>query len=192
MRARWPRAHALVPVDLAALTELIQPAFPGRTVIASEPTAGGLSNTNLRLTLAERQAPVRLRLYTRHPDRAALEVAVMARASTKVAVPRVLHVTESNPVTGHPYALLDWIDGVRLELAAADTPASDLSELGRCIGTVMARFHSVTFDTYGFFDTTLAVAHAIDLGSAGLTAYLRQCFLDGRGSRARTPSFWPV
>jgi hypothetical protein len=46
MRAHWNRSTPLLKLDIAALTQLIQPAFSGRTVLASSPAEGGLSNTN--------------------------------------------------------------------------------------------------------------------------------------------------
>ena len=62
-RANWQRVEASISLDLSMLTELIRPVFPGLAVIASEPAMGGLSNTNLRLTVEQRPTPVHGRTH---------------------------------------------------------------------------------------------------------------------------------
>ena len=68
MRERWgpgAKALALTPLEL---TSLVQPAFPGQSVVANDLTSGGLVNTNVRLELSVHRRPVLLRLYTRDPN----------------------------------------------------------------------------------------------------------------------------
>ena len=68
MRERWgpgAKTLALTPLEL---TSLVQPAFPGQSVVANDLTSGGLVNTNVRLELSVHRRPVLLRLYTRDPN----------------------------------------------------------------------------------------------------------------------------
>ena len=181
MKSKWRRRDAPLSLDRAALTALIQPVFPGASVSAGAPVDGGLSNTSLRLSISGRSAPLMLRVFTRHPERAEVELAATRRAAESVPVPAVLHFAPSNPFTGHPYALFEWVEGERLDLAFAAASCAEQVEMGQRIGAAMAQLHAIRFEQYGFFDATLAVSHPITLGSTGLGAYLRQCFVDGRG-----------
>lgn len=180
MREDWERVTPLVELGLDAVTALIQPVFPGQRAYACVPVAGGLANTNLRVTLADQAQPVLLRLYTRSPDEAAKEPALSQRVASHAPVARFFHFATDNPVTGHPYAVLEWIDGERLEQVAPTASVMELGELGAAVGAALAGIHAITFSETGFFDAALTIAQPISVGSDGLIGFLRQCLLDGR------------
>lgn len=178
MRDDWTRGTPALALDTEQATRLVTPAFPGARVAEVIPVSGGLANTNLRLRLDGRDAPVLLRLYQRDPGQAAKEVALHRLLAGRVPVPAILHAGESNPVTAGPYALLEWIEGGHLGRIAPGLGEDARTCLARDIGAVLAAIHAVLFPVAGFLDGHLEVAHPIDVGGAGLVAFLRTC-LDG-------------
>ncbi len=181
MRDGWTRGTPALALDAATATALVAPAFPGARVVEVVPAAGGLANTNLRLTLAGRDSPLLLRLYQRDPAQARKEVALHRRVAGHVPVPAILYAADANPVTGGPYAMVEWVDGIHLGRVAPELAAESRQDLGRDIGRVLAAIHEVTFPTAGFLDADLEVAQPLDAGQAGLAGFLRLCLVEGRG-----------
>ncbi len=181
MREDWSRATPTLDLSLSDLTRLIQPAFPGQTVVESTPTQGGLANTNIRLRLSHEAQPILLRLVVRDPTAARREYALNRRVFPHTPVPRFLYCTDENPVTGHPYLLMEWVEGARLEVVAPRLRADQLGELGRSVGAALASIHAITFPQAGFLDAHLNVVTPITPGQTGLMAFLRECLVEGPG-----------
>ncbi len=183
MRENWGSFTDNVALTLAQLSELIQPAFPGQTVVEAATAQGGLANTNVRLRLSGREEPILLRLFVRDPKEAPKEVALNRLVAGSCPVPAFLHFAENNPVTGQAYILMDWVDGVRLEVAAKTLTDDQLNALGRDIGRVLAGIHGITFPETGFFDADLNISTPISVGRDGLVWFLRHCLADGLGEK---------
>lgn len=182
MRQQWTRATAVVSLDVDEATALVQP-LPGAPRVSSiNVLSGGLANTNLRLDFADGHPPVVLRLYQRDPAQAAKERALHALAARHdLPVPRLWWGADDNPVTGSPYAVVDWVDGQVLDDVAMALDGLSLQGLGASVGAALASVHGVTFETSGFFDRALSVATPIDVGAAGLRGFLQRCLIDGPG-----------
>jgi len=181
MKADWPRDHPEIALDAPAVATLLAPLFPDDRVIGVAPVPGGLINTNLKVTTAGRAAPVLLRLYQGNPAGATKEVAITARIAGSVPVAKFLYFSPTNPITGQPYSVAEWIDGARLDTALDTLNPQAKMGLGRSIGHALARIHDFTFDKLGFFAADLTVPQPIDLGRSGLLAYLTQCLIEGTG-----------
>jgi aminoglycoside phosphotransferase (APT) family kinase protein len=179
MKSAWPRNHPEIALDSGAVETLVAPLFPGERVVSFVPVAGGLINTNLKVTTTRHA--ILLRIYQGDPAHAAKEVAITARIAGTVPVANSLYFSPANPVTGHPCAILEWIDGQPLEAIGALLDRTATSRLGRSVGHALAAIHSFTFDKLGFFAADLSVPHAIDLGRTGLLNYLTRCLVDGPG-----------
>lgn len=183
MRGRWARGRPAFDIDVGGARSLIQPLFPHATVREIQPLRGGLANTNVRVELSDRAAPVMLRLYQRDPAQAGKEAAINRLVASHVPVPRFLYCADDNPITGHPYAVMEWADGERLETIVASLDDEALSKLGDYLGRTLRSVHSFTFDKPGFFGPALRVPEPIDVGRDGLLAYLRHCLVEGRGGQ---------
>jgi fructokinase len=180
MRQSWERDRAELALDAAALARLLDPAFPGATIASVEPVPGGLINTNLKIRLRDRPAPVLLRVYQRDAEEGLKEVALMRRFATRVPVPEVLHDARTNPVTGHAYSILGWVDGV--DLHALALAGGDLRAAGRMLGTALARVHAEKFERFGYLGADLKLTKPIDLDRDGLLFYLNHMFAAGPGA----------
>lgn len=179
MRARWPRLHPEITLERSDIATLLRPAFPCVTVTACERVIGGLANTNLKVWISGHTAPLLLRLYQRGRREAMKEVALLRRLNGQVPVAGLRFFSIDNPLTDHPYAVIDWVTGERLDALAAS--GEDIEALGRAVGQTLALIHAITFDKYGFFAPDLSLPAAIDLDREGLLAYIRRALLIGCG-----------
>jgi aminoglycoside phosphotransferase (APT) family kinase protein len=182
MRARWPRLHPEIILELSDITTLLRPVFPSAVAVAAERVIGGLANTNVKVWISDRTSPLLLRLYQRGRREAMKEVALLRRLSGQVPVAELLFFSIDNPLTNCPYAVIDWVAGERLDvLVAAD---EDIDALGRAVGETLALIHAITFDKHGFFDPDLSLPSAIDLDRDGLLAYIQRALVkERRGDR---------
>lgn len=180
MRESWSRPYPAVLLSPDQASALVR-SLPGRpAVLRVTELSGGLANTNLRLDL-DGHAPVVLRLFQRDPAQAAKERALHALAAGRgIPAPRLLGHGD-DPATGLPFALLEWIDGQRLDEAARGLDDATLLPLARSLGDALAAIHAVTFERSGFFDSSLVVAEPADAGGAGLIGFLRHVLVDGPG-----------
>ena len=179
MRESWERDSAEIVLDRAAVATLLGPVFPRAAIAGVERVPGGLVNTNLKIVLRDRPDPVLLRIYQRDADQGLKEAALIRRLATCVPVPPLFYAAESNPVTGHAYSILGWVEGRGLDALAL--AGEDLRAAGQTLGTALAHVHAVKFDRFGFLGANLKIAEPIDLDRDGLLAYLDHAFAAGPG-----------
>lgn len=179
MREGWERSTPELDIDRATMTALIQPAFPGASVTADERMTGGRANANYRVEISGRDRPVLLRLCLRDAASAPKEAALARLLAGRLPVAPLIHYADTNPATGHPYFLLDWIDGERLEVVSADAGDTDLAALGAAIGETLAAIGSVTFPHAGFLDGALGIAQQFVLNGEGYLSFLDEILAKG-------------
>ncbi len=184
MREGWVRHAEPVSVSVEQAAALLRPALGDVLVRDIRPIAGGLVNTNLRVTLDRPAGTVLLRLITREPPQGRKEAALARLLAGRVPIARFLHLAETNPITRGPYAVLEWIEGERLDRAAARADAVTLDGLGEAVGAALARVHAFHFARYGFLTPDLRVPVAIGFDRAALLDFLHECLVRGPG-RAR-------
>jgi aminoglycoside phosphotransferase (APT) family kinase protein len=181
MKENWPRQMPAVELDAAGVARLVLPLFPGDRLRSFALVDGGLTNTNYKIQLAEHKTPLLLRLYQRGVEAARKERAIGDLVAPRVPVLRFLHLAETNSVTGHPYAVLDWIEAPDLQHILPDWSQGRLLGFAGKIGEVLAAIHSFTFEIFGFFDAGLDVKGPIDFDRAGMLTYLNQTLVLGPG-----------
>jgi aminoglycoside phosphotransferase (APT) family kinase protein len=173
MRERWTRTTPVLNVDPDEATTLIRPALGDSRVLRVEPLGGGHSNTNLRLHLDRAPYSLVLRLYQRDPTQAPKEASISTLVAATVPVPLYLFVGE-RASNGQTYAVVEWVDGIPLAIAAKRVDAQDLQAMGKSIGAVLSAIHAHTFDQAGFLDAGLKITPFP--GSTSLGAYLEYSF----------------
>ena len=182
MREGWQRGEAALALDKTQIERVIRNAFPAARLRSFAPASGGMANTNIKVLLAAAPHAVLLRLYQRDPAQAPKEAALNALVRQHdVPTARFLHAAAANEVTGGPYAILEWIEGPRLETALPGMSEAELEVLAQDIGGVLTRIHAIGFDQLGLLDAELKIAEAVDLGADGLRAFLRHSFVEGIG-----------
>ena len=60
----------------------------------------------------------------------------------------MLHFATENAITGHPFAVMEWIEGRDLHDLAQT--GSELASGAPSLGAALARIHSRVFPRYGF------------------------------------------
>jgi aminoglycoside phosphotransferase (APT) family kinase protein len=180
MKEDWPRQMPAIALDAEAITRLMSPLLPRQQISSVAPVGGGLTNTNYKITFNHHEA-VLLRLYQRGVAAARKELAVTRLIASRVPVLKYRYFAESNDITGHPYAILDWADAVDFQHLLPQFSRDRRNAIGAGIGAVLAAIHQFTFTMFGFFDTALAVQGPIDFDRRGLLAYLNQTLVDGPG-----------
>jgi len=180
MKSHWQRGAEFLVLDFRTLNALIQPAFPGRQVEDARPVEGGLSNTNYRLMISGRESPVRLRIFVTRPESAPLEAVLGGRVRHRVPVPLFLYYAVSNPFTGHPYAILEWLEGIALDDLPAMAGRHEVVEVGRQVGAVLAEIGSFKFRSAGFLDDELEVSKPMHLDGAVFRSYIHRDLFEGQ------------
>ena len=178
MRESWGRQDAEIAVDRAAISTLLQPAFSRPVDISRiDRISGGLVNTNIKVTLCE--DAVLLRIYQRGAKEGLKEAALIRRLAGRVPVPELLFAAEHNPITGHAYSILRWIEGRSLDgLARA---GEELAPAARGLGEALANVHTMKFQRFGYLNQELNIVDRIDFDHAGLLAYLDNFLAGGVG-----------
>ncbi len=123
----WRRGYAIFPGD--RLTALL-----GEPVADALLLGGGLRNTNYRVRLASGEAV--LRIYTAEAAACARESALLPLlVAHGIPVP---HLLRAQPTTDPPWALLQYVDGVRFDRQ----PAHDIGRAAFDAGRVLAAIHA--------------------------------------------------
>ncbi|HEX6799412.1 MAG TPA: phosphotransferase, partial [Ktedonobacterales bacterium] len=171
MQDGWSRHSAHLALDAAALERLLRPALGDRVAVATfEPLSGGLANTNYRVTLAGREEPLVVRVYTRDAAVCATEVAILRLAADSVPVPRLLYAAcEAEP----PYTVSSWVEGVKLEEILRTAGAEDAYGVGYATGATLAAVHTHTFARSGFFGPGLTIAEPLGPIRTACEGYVR-------------------
>lgn len=175
MRENWNLSAPDLNLSLIQLTGLIQPAFDGDTVLQATPAVGGLANANLRLTLARHPRPILARFWVRSAGDAAKEVGLIEHVAGRIPTPRVFLFAESNPINGHPYALMEWFEGDRLEVAVKTASSEQIAGISRSVGATLARIHQIIFPSTGEIGPDLKVTNSFPVDGTALTGFVRHC-----------------
>lgn len=194
MRESWERSTPWLNLNIDSLTELIQPVIKGCRVISAQATQGGLANTNYRLELSNVANPILLRIFSCKSGAARKEFAINKLVKTRVRVPEYLYFADSNSITGHPYALMEWIDGYTLDSVIQSANVEDIAKIAASVGCVLANIHSFKFEQPGFFNNELEVVQPLNMGSEGFLGFVYNNLINGNGHKhlgdELTQQFW--
>ncbi len=178
MREGWNRATPVFQLSKKEVETLLHPILPSLKVTEVEIAKGGLANTNLKIQRAEEEQPLLLRFCVRDPSSVVREFRLLELVGAAVAAPHIWHFSRENPINGHPFILMDWIDGVRLETVIDRLSREEIWQLGESLGETLAAIHGFKFEQAGFFDEKLDITSPMEMNGAGLLAYARQCLAD--------------
>jgi len=182
------------------LARCIEPAFPGSSIAEWSVLGAGLANTNLRFRLQGDPAAYVLRVHTRDPEAARRERALMSLLAhgpaPGIPVPRLIY-TEGAPQRGqHPYSIWSFVEGTLLADLFQQLGPSELVEIARVCGQVLARFRQYPFTVCGGLGAELDVTREYGPPSRFLPDFVRSALFEGRaGERlgaALRDQLWPL
>ena len=175
MRLGWTRSLPELTPTADAVQAMVRAGLPDARLPGFENLTGGFANTNIRVDLED--GPVLLRLYQRDARQAAKEAAVAALLAGTVPVARFRHIGRHE---SYNFALVEWIDGPRLELALPAMEPKAKHAAGRAAGKALAATHRFTYDQVGFLNADLKVDFPILEGF--LLTFLRGSLIDGQAN----------
>jgi Ser/Thr protein kinase RdoA (MazF antagonist) len=196
----WERSpHVELTPD--ELTCLIEPAFPRRSVpehAAARALAeysvlsAGLANTNLRFRLHGESDAYVLRLHTRDREAAPREHALMsllARSSgPTIPVPRLIYADPEPQRGQYPYSIWSFVEGTLLADLFQQLESSELVEIARVCGQVLARFRQYSFAVCGELGAELDIRREYGPPSSLLPNAVRRALFEGpAGERLGAP-----
>ncbi len=179
MQENWRRRHAFIDLDPATITHMLQPAFPGKSLVSAEPLGGGLINTNYKIHVSGLAEAFVLRVYVRDHGACQKERDIFQLVHNHVPVPEILYADIEGMSYQHPYTITRLVEGITLQALLAQGSTHDINEAAEAVGRVLATISSYTFERSGFFGQGIDVAQPM----VNITDYIRACLDDKAGER---------
>jgi fructokinase len=180
-------------VDLAALSEVLDPLYPHHNIVSAELVSGGFANASYKIALSHMAAPIVVRVYLRDPTAAYREASILELVKARVPVPEILYVSPASREP-HTYVILGWVHGIPLDEALIEAPRGDARVAVRSTGGVLARLQEFRFGTSGFFGSTLDVDRPVASDARAIVGVLERSLFENVGEErlgvALTQRLW--
>jgi aminoglycoside phosphotransferase (APT) family kinase protein len=138
---------------------------------SAAPLTGGYGGETYAVSAGGEDAV--LRLYVRHPSRAAVDVSLMRLVRGLLPVPRVLDaMPEPMGDDAPPYVLTERLPGVNLEKYLGSAGDDERRKVGEQLGELLVRLSGMPFLSYGEFRGRELAIEPFDAGS--LTQWFNQ------------------
>jgi aminoglycoside phosphotransferase (APT) family kinase protein len=134
------------------------------------PLTGGYGGETYAVSAAGEDAV--LRLYVRHPARAAVDVSLMRLVRGLLPVPRVLDAMPEVSDQGPPYVLTERLPGVNLEKYLESAGDDERRKVGEQLGDLLVRLSGMPFLEFGEFRGRELTIEPFDAG--GLTQWFNK------------------
>lgn len=140
-----PRCAPLIDVDPGQIRGLVSPAVKHNAIAEISRVEGGLVNTLYRITLADREMSLCLRIFARGNAPWKKELNILERVSAFVPVPEVLHAGCGDCNVPYPYLVYRWIEGITLNECRRRMPPAVFLSLAQPIGRLLAGLAGFSF-----------------------------------------------
>ena len=180
MQDGWQRRHAHLDLDRETLRAMLAPFAPGQAIETAEPLAGGLANTNYRVTLAGLANSLVVRVFTRDAAACQKEVALWRLVHERVPVPEILYAESAGAVMGRPYLIARWVDGVKLDDLLRHGSPDEIGAAGEAVGATLTLLAAYTFAQAGFFAPDLTIAEPLAPPAEACVTFVTDSLHDGR------------
>ncbi|TCN43257.1 aminoglycoside phosphotransferase (APT) family kinase protein [Kribbella orskensis] len=153
------------------------------------PLTGGYGGETYAVSAAGEDAV--LRLYARHPERAAVDVSLLRLGRGLLPVPRVLDAMPDPAGDGAPpYVLTERLPGVNLQTYLDTAGDKERQKVGEQLGELLVRLSGMPFLTFGEFVGRDLVIESF--GAGGLTQWLDRYVEDLGLTRDQVESLYSV
>jgi len=155
LKLHWERLTTHVTIDREIAQALLAP-FSKDVITDVQLLSLGCANTNYKIVLAG-QEPVVLRIYVREKSALEREIALHNLVLDKMPVPRFLYRDARCSIIAHPYAIIEWIDGILLRELIIKGDEQAIAECAFLAGVYLSKLKAIRFARGGFFQENLAV-----------------------------------
>ena len=129
------RRYPLIDVPLGLAEQLLSSISDVAKPRSLQLLSGGHVNTNYAVQMSDGEKLV-LRIYASGEAALAKETEILRKLAGSVAVPGVKLATAKHDGFKHPYAVLDWIEGVPLNRVLLEEPES-APEIGDALAAIL-------------------------------------------------------
>ena len=182
MRLGWTRSVPVLAPSADEVQAMVRAGLPDARVTGFCNVEGGFANTNIRVDLEKGRAL--LRLYQRDAAQAPKEAAIARTIASTVPVARTLHIGRFEKFH---FALVEWIEGPRLEIAIQTMTPQKRREAGLSVGAALGAIHGIPFEQVGFIDANFKITYAFPEGGEFLLGFLRGSFIEGQANALLGP-----
>jgi aminoglycoside phosphotransferase (APT) family kinase protein len=173
------RRSALIHLGDDTIYRLLEPAFPGCRILSCRLLTGGYANTLYKIAIAAPERDLVLRIYTRDPASCPKETAIARLVEGHVPIPSLIYADCTGQQAGHPYSVMEWIDGISLDSSLEQGDVAAIGECAYAAGATLATIGTFTFPATGFLGPDLSVATPFaELGQT-TQDYIRECLFTG-------------
>jgi len=155
MEEDWGRRHDFVALEEATLTSMLQPVFPGKSVVSAQLLTEGHCNTNYKIRVSGLDDAFVLRLYIRDRTACQKDRDILGLVQERVPIAHLLYADTEHDV---PYAVMKWVDGVLLSDILATGEVAEIADCAYAAGATLANIGTYTFPQGGFFGPGLVIA----------------------------------
>ncbi|UVI29194.1 phosphotransferase family protein [Paenibacillus spongiae] len=194
MKEGWERTEPAASLDLRKMNEIIQPAFPGKRIIAAERLGTGFSNANYKFQLEGSSRSYVLRIFSGGAEVADKEHAIAELVRHSVPVADFIDKDTSCRTYEKCWAVLEWKEGVLLRDVVRTGNAEELASAAASVGSVLARIHRFTFPESGFFGKNLGIVHPYRMDGEHFITFMEQSLFHNQSGKwlgeALTDQLW--
>src|SRR5258708_617604 len=162
MAKDWARRHEFVGLDVATLTTMVQPIFPGKKVVAAQLLTEGFVNTNYKIMLSGFDTPFVLRLYVHDSAACQKDIDLFNLVKEHVPMPEIFYADVDGTRHSATYAVMQWIDGVLLSEVLNSGNTQEISAVAYATGSTLANIGCYKFPQSGSFGPGLSIARTFD------------------------------
>lgn len=180
MKDDWERVKPVSDLPRAKVTEMVKGYFTGKKVVNAIQLGGGFSNSNYQIHIEGMDRPFLLRVYENANEVCQKERDIYKLVHRTVPVPEIYYLDQSCRIYEKPFAIVEWVEGVRLSDLLSMGNETDLAEAGVAVGSVLADIHSYSFDSPGFFGEGLKVETPLQMESEMFVTFMEDCLFHGR------------
>ncbi|ARN85003.1 phosphotransferase family protein [Candidatus Nucleicultrix amoebiphila] len=150
LKSHWERFKDHVYLDKALAQKLLHPFIPD-TLETLHILSEGCANTNYKVSFKTAHPPVVIRIYVREKSALKRELAIHKKVAGTLPVPHYLYADDSCSLYTHPYAIVEWIEGIMMRDIVLQKDEKAISECTFDAGLYLNELRHITLPKGGFF-----------------------------------------
>lgn len=169
-KKNWEKANENHQVPSDVIDEMVDLAFPGKTLFSSETISGGCANLNVKIKLQDKDQFFILRIYLRDKEAAQRELQLAKLLEYSVPVPKIYYVGDYKE---YRFSVVEFMNGLTLRELLLSKKPHDVGSIMRQTGRTLAIISKHKFPKAGFFDRDLKVIE--NVSSESYLRFSKQC-----------------